>query len=230
MSKIVVIHQPDFLPYLGFFHRLLYADLFVVLDNVQFVKAGWHHRDKIKTRNGEQWLTVSVKKAPTETNINQMLLFEGEGFRKRHLNLLSINYGKSEFYEEVISHLNRLYSYECSKLADFNMKSLEILMELFAIDIEYIFAGNINAQGIGGNEINVDILRKTDATHYLSGLGALNYHRQEPYRDAGLEVVFQNFKHPVYPQQFGDFIPYLSSIDLLFNCGIEKSREILRSI
>jgi hypothetical protein len=92
-DKVVVIHQPDFMPYLGFFDRLLKADIYVVLDTVQFVKR-WTGRDKIKTENGEQWITVETKKAPVETKINQIYLVEDTKWKKKHLNIICYNYIK----------------------------------------------------------------------------------------------------------------------------------------
>jgi hypothetical protein len=229
--KTVVIHQPDFLPYIGFFHRLLHSDLYVVLDNVQFVRGSnsWHNRDKIKTPQGEKWITVTTQKKHHTALINEMELYEKEKLRERHLNLFRSNYIKANFYKEIFSYIEQLYNYECEKMIDFNMKSILILMQLFDIDIKYIFASDIQAEG-KGNGIIVDILKKVNATTYLSGIGAKSYYEPTLYEEAGIKVVFQEFEHPVYPQLFGNFIPYLSSIDLLFNCGIEKSREIIRSI
>ena len=230
-EKVVVIHQPDFLPYLGFFHRLLHADLYVVLDNVQFVHGSrsWHNRDKIKTPQGEKWITVATKKNRFGALINEIELFEAENFRDRHLSLIRENYKKAGYFHEIMPYVERLYCYQCDKMIDFNMKSIEILMDLLDTHIDYIFASDIKAEG-KGNGIIVDILKKVSATHYLSGVGAKDYFEPTLYDEAGIKVVFQEFEHPVYPQLFGGFIPYLSSIDLLFNCGIEKSREIIRGV
>jgi hypothetical protein len=230
-QKTVVIHQPDFLPYLGFFHRLLYADLYVVLDNVQFVSGSnsWHKRDKIKTPQGEKWLTVATKKNRREALISEIILFEDDDFRAKHINLIKDSYKKAGFYSEIMPRIEQLYSYNCKKMMDFNMKSIEMLLDLFDISIEYIYASGIEAQGKGNGKI-VDILKKTGATRYLSGIGARDYYEPAPYCEAGIEVVFQEFEHPVYPQLHGEFIPYLSSIDLLFNCGTEESRKMLRSV
>lgn len=227
----MVIHQPDFLPYLGFFHRLLYCDLYVVLDNVQFVYGSnsWHNRDKIKTAQGEKWITIDTRKNSSKALINTILLFEEGNFRKRHLNLIKTNYKKAAFYDEIIPYIEHLYNYKCEKMIDFNMNSIIMLIDLFNTNLKYIYASEIKAEG-KGNGIIVDVLKKVGATHYLSGIGAKDYYEPTLYEEAGIEVIFQKFEHPVYPQLFGQFIPYLSSIDLLFNCGIEKSREILRSI
>jgi hypothetical protein len=107
------------------------------------------------------------------------------------------------------------------------MKSIEMLLFLFDIFVDKVFASSLDVHG-KSNELLADILKTVDADIYLSGIGAKAYYDPAPYEAAGIRVAWQDFEHPVYPQQFGGFIPYLSSIDLLFNCGIEQSRRILR--
>lgn len=229
--KTVVIHQPDFMPYLGFFHRLLHADLFILLDHVQFVTHGsrsWTHRDKIKTVNGESWITVNVKKAPGDTPINMIELADND-WRQKNLNLLRENYRNAPYFAELFPAVQALYAKPCRQLAEFNVASIRMLMEWFAIDILIVYSSEMQPKG-KKNDLLVDLLEKSGANCYLSGVGAKGYYQPEPFSAAGIEVKWQDFKHPAYPQQFGEFIPYLSAIDLLFNCGVEQSRQILRNI
>ena len=229
MSKAVVIHQPDFLPYLGFFHRLLNADLLVILDNVQFLREGWHHRDKIKIYNGVKWHNLKINKAPLCTSICDIFLLNDTKWINNNLNQIKEAYRKAEFFDEIYPYIEKLYSKKFTKMIDVNLFSIEILMELFDIKIQIKYSSEYNIL-TKSNDLVVDILKQVDATHYLSGVGSKDYFKKEPFEKANIEVIWQDFKHPVYPQLHGEFIPYLSSIDLLFNCGIEKSREILRSI
>ncbi|ORJ63485.1 WbqC family protein [Geothermobacter hydrogeniphilus] len=229
-EKTVVIHQPDFLPWLGFFQRLLSADLYLVLDNAQFLNnsRSWHNRDKIKTPQGERWLTVSVRKTAQKTPINQVLLADNTDWRGRNLSLLKHHYRRAPFFDQIYPELEHLYRSPATTLLDFNLRSIKMLLRLFAIDIPLRFAGELNPAG-SSNAMLVDLLKKTAADRYLSGNGARAYFDPEPFRKAGIKVCWQSFRHPVYPQLHGDFIPGLSSIDLFFNCGIEQSRAILRS-
>lgn len=227
--KVAVIHQPDFLPYLGFFHRLLHADIFVLLDHVQFVTNGrnsWTHRDKIKTAKGEQWLTVGVKKVSLGTPINQVMLADTD-WRLENLNLLKENYRNAPFYSEIFPWLEALYATPCERLVEFNAASIQLLMDWFELEIPVLYSSNLDPVG-RKNELLVDILGKIEATDYLSGVGARSYFAPEPYESAGIAVRWQEFSHPQYTQQFGEFISYLSSIDTFFNCGIEGTRKILR--
>jgi hypothetical protein len=229
MNKTVVIHQPDFLPYLGFFHRLLHADVFVILDNVQFLREGWQHRDKIKTYNGVKWHNLKITKAPLGTFINDIILVNNYKWINDNLNQIKESYRKAEFFDEIYPYIEKLYLENFTKMIDLNLLSIKILMELFDIEIKIEYSSKYNIT-TKSNDLVVDILKEVDATHYLSGVGAKDYFEKEPFHNANIEVIWQEFNHPIYPQLHGEFIPYLSSIDLLFNCGIEKSREILRGI
>lgn len=227
--KVVVIHQPDFAPYLGFFHRFLHADFYIALDHVQFVygSRAWTHRDKIKTEQGAKWLTVSVKKAPRDTAINRVELSVDAGWRQNNLRLLEQNYRKAPFYGELMPELERLYAQPFHLLRDFNMALIEMLMDMLDVRLPWVWSSSLDPVG-AKNELLVDLARKASATHYLSGVGARDYFQPEPFAKAGIEVIWQNFTHPVYAQQFGEFVPYLSALDVLFNHGITVSREILR--
>jgi len=229
MKKTVVIHQPDFLPYLGFFHRFLSADEFIVLDHVQFVSSsrGWTHRDKIKTPAGERWLSLSVNKAPRGTPINKIELSRSVDWVRDNLNLLKQNYRAAPFFEEVFPLIVAMYDEPPRLMVDFNMRSIELLMDLLDVRLPWVCSSTLQPRG-SSNELLVDLLGKVGATHYLSGSGARDYMQPEKFACSGIEVVWQQFTQPVYPQQFGAFVPHLSSLDLLFNCGISASRKILR--
>lgn len=224
----VVIHQPDFAPYLGFFHRFLHADLYIALDHVQFVSKGrgWTHRDKIKTINGEKWISLSVKKMPLDTPIDQIQLAQESEWIQKNIALLHENYRKSPAFKEIMPIIVELYQSPPLLMCDFNLRWLERLMDLLDIRIPLILSSSLSPQG-HKNDLLVDILTKVGATHYLSGNGARDYMDVEKFKTAGIDVVWQEFNHPIYPQQFGTFIPFLSIIDVLFNCGVNGTKSLL---
>jgi hypothetical protein len=230
MSKTVVIHQPDFLPYLGFFQRFLHADQWVVLDHAQFLSGSksWHNRDKVRTVNGTAWITVAVTKTAQKTPINRVLLSPDQSWRNKMLNRLHHDYCKSPFFAEVFPRLEELLHEPVERLVDFNMAGIRLLMELFDVHIDFVFSSALEIEGTKTTML-VDICKKVEADIYLSGLGARDYLEPHLFDAADISLKWQNFNHPVYPQLHGDFIPFLSSIDLLLNCGVEKSRDILRS-
>lgn len=231
-EKIVVIHQPDFMPYLGFFDRLLSADIFVILETAQYVDGtsrSWMSRDKIKTDRGEQWFKVNVQKAPRGTAIKEILLTEDDKWKKNNLGLFHQHYRKAPYYKEILPYLERLYSGDYKLFWNFSFASIKMLLELFDIYPEIKFATDLQPEG-KNNDMIVDIMKKVDCRRYLSGTGAADYYDESIYKAAGIEVVWQKFEHPIYEQQYMElgFIPYLTSLDMLFNCGIDESRKLLR--
>ena len=218
------------MPYLGFFHRLMMSDIYIVLDNVQFIRGGsncWTNRDKIKTPNGEMWITIPYQKAPLGTNICDIKINNAIDWKNRNLTQIRDNYYSAEGFEEVFPYIQQLYAGDYEMLADLTFASIKMLIELFDINIEVKFSSKLNPTG-RSNERIIDLVQKVNSHQYLSGTGAKAYFNSELYERAGIKVIWQKFNHPIYPQINGDFIPYLSSIDLLLNCGIEKSRNLLR--
>lgn len=231
MTRTVVIHQPDFAPYLGFFHRFLHADLYIALDHVQFVSGtsrSWTQRDKIKTAAGEKWLTLGLNKPPFGTPINQVELAPSSAWVEANLALLRQNYRKAPGYAEIMPIVEALYAEPPRLMRDFNLAWLERLCDLLEVRLPFVLSSSLDPQG-HRNELLIDLLRKVGATRYLSGIGARGYMEPEKFAAAGIEVIWQQFDHPVYPQQFGPFIPFLSILDVLFNCGIAGARRLLRS-
>ena len=230
MKRSVVIHQPDFLPWLGYFHRLLDADLIIALDHVQFVtntSRSWTHRDKIKTPQGAKWLSLSVQKAPLGTAIRDITLVAAPDWRQANLDLLRENYGKTSYFAEIFPLLEGLYAAPHEKLASMNLASLDLLEHWLDTKTPRQLSSEMSPQG-SSTAMLLDLLKKVGATHYISGLGARTYLDTALLSEAGIETVWQNFQHPIYQQPYGPFIPMLSSIDALFNCGVSGTREILR--
>lgn len=229
-KKSVVIHQPDFMPHLGFFDRFLEADLYISLDHVQFVRntsRSWTNRDKIKTPQGARWLTVAVKKSSSFSPINSIELAD-TNWRDENLSLLTEHYKRSSGFKEVMPEIERLYAQPFRLLKDFNIASIELLMDMLDARVPWIWSSRLNPQG-EKNDLLVDLLQKVSATHYISGQGALDYFCAEPFVNAQIQVVWPKYEHPLYKQEFGDFIPNLSALDLLLNHGIKSSREIWRT-
>lgn len=224
----VCIHQPDFLPYLGFFHRLLFTDTFIVLDDVQFLRRGWHHRDKIKTRQGEKWLTLPVQRGDYLQRINQVLLSDDrERWVTRHLNLLKENYKEAPNFDEYFPKIGEIYQKGADRMVDLNMDFLNFFFQLLDLKMNVIFSSDLKVEG-SKNQKLIRLVQTVSGTHYLSGIGARAYLDEAAFADEGITVEWQQFHHPVYPQRYGDFIPNLSCIDLLFNCG-RDARNVLES-
>jgi len=225
MSKVITIHQPDFLPWLGFFDRWKNSDLYIVLDDVQFLRRGWHHRDKIKTAHGVVWLTVPVlKKGRFDQCINQVQIDNSRNWRHKHLATLEHAYRAAPGFHVVYPKLKEIYQRPYRLLVDFNMALLEMAAELLGIHTPIVLASRYGLQSRKTHKL-VELVERHHGTHYLTGTGARSYLDEQLFHRCGITVTWQNFEHPVYPQLHGPFVPNLSVIDYLMNTNGHGQRN-----
>lgn len=218
---IVAIHQPQYLPWLGYFDKIERCDTFVFLDNVQFKKNEWQNRNKIKTADKWQWLSVPViHKFPQ--NINQVEVNNTVQWGKKHLNALITNYSKSPFFKEHIEFFEGTYGREWRFLSDINIHLIHYLVKALGISGKKLELASRYELRDGRTERLVDLCHRLGAENYLSGKDGAKYLDVKEFEKRGMKVIFQDYKHPSYPQLFGGFEPCLSVIDLLFNCGPES--------
>ncbi|MDY7000166.1 MAG: WbqC family protein [Thermodesulfobacteriota bacterium] len=214
---IVTIHQPDFLPWLGFFDRWKRSDFFIVLDDVQFLRRGWHHRDRIKTASGVQWLTVPVrKKGKYAQTIREVLIDNNRDWRKKHLRTIESAYRSAPNFERVFLALERVYAGENKRLIDLNMELLRFCARRMGIAVPTAFSSQWTVSGTGTRRL-VELVAARGGDVYLTGLGSRDYLERGPFSDAGIKVAWQEFDHPVYPQLHGAFEKGLSVLDYLMN-------------
>ena len=143
-NKIIVIHQPDFIPWIGFFDRLIKSDIFVVLDNVQYIRRGWHHRDKIKTVSGSTWLTVPVKKKGRyEQSINEVEIDYSQNWRSKHLNTLHHNYGQAKYFSSIFPKIEVVYSKNHPLLIDLNIALIKLINDLLNIHVKMVLSSSL---------------------------------------------------------------------------------------
>jgi hypothetical protein len=189
-------------------------------------KSGWVHRDKIKASRGPIWLTVPIKNLSSSPIINDAQIEKNKSY-ERILSVLENNYRTAPAFKEIFPLIERIFNNCSGLLIDLNLKLLSACIEWFDIKIDISFSSDLQLS-LRKSEMNADIVHKVNGNVYLSGTGASAYHEQLPFDIKNIKVMWQNFKHPVYNQQFGDFISYLSAIDLFLNEGIESSRKIIR--
>lgn len=228
---IVAIHQPNFLPWLGYFYKIAQCDVFVLLDNVQYTKNSFINRNKIKTSQGVMWLTVPVKtkglfgQLIKDVEINNMV-----DWRKKHLGTLEANYRKARFFEPIFQGLKTIYfTDDWSKLCELNIRLLEWVLSLLELEKKLVRASNLNVEG-ESTQLLINIVKKVGGNIYLSGFGGSKYQEEELFKREGIKLQYYEFSHPIYPQLWSDFVPNLSIIDLLFNCEPESLDIILRNM
>jgi hypothetical protein len=223
---IVAVHQPQYLPWLGYFDKIDKADIFVLLDTVQFKKNEWQNRNKIKTAQGWQWLTVPVTYKYPQL-INEVMINNRVNWQHKHRQALLSNYKKAPYYDDIEDKLRDILSSSWEYISELNIEALKRLVAVLGIDTEIYVASELGAFPEDPDERLVAITKHFDAGMYLAGIGGKGYMNLDTYKKSGVEVIFQDFKHPVYGQLFGEFEPFMSIVDLIFNHG-DKSLTILR--
>ena len=218
---IVSIHQPQYLPWLGYFHKIESSDVFVFLDNVQFKKNEWQNRNRIKTAEKWQWLTVPVihkfLQPIQDVQINNTFPWD-----RKHLNGLISNYSKAPFFKDYNGFFEETYSRDWKYLADLNIHIILYLARALGILNKKFIRASTYTLNEDPTERLIDICKQVGAEGYLSGKDGASYLNFDRFEAEGIEVISQDYKHPVYPQLYGSFEPYLSALDLLFNCGPES--------
>ncbi len=225
---IVAIHQPNYIPWLGFFHKIAQSDIFVSLDNVPFTKNGFQNRNRIKTPNGAMWLTVPVfTKNRLGQSTRDVEINNNVNWQKKHWHSISQNYSKAPYFKMFSEFFQRVYTVQgFSRLVDLNEAIIKFIIETIDIETKITKASSIHVYG-EGTKLLVEICKAVGADTYLSGPSGMKYLEGEGFKDEGILVIYDNFQHPIYDQLFGPFLPKLSIIDLMFNCG-PRSLDILR--
>jgi len=230
---ICAIHQPQTFPWLGYFAKIIQADIFVFLDNVQFKKNEWQNRNKLKTNNGWNWLTVPVLHNFGQ-DINEVKINSKIKWKRKHLQTIKTFYGKTDWFRDYFPELEKLYENDWEYLSQFNIEMITWMMEKMGIETPALLASEIkelqNNQEISADERLVLICNHVKSMTYLSGVGGRNYLNADYFMKKKIKLFFQEFSHPRYTQQWGDFVSHLSALDLLFNKGRESFEIITKGI
>ena len=214
---IISIHQPVYLPWLGFFEKIISSEKFVFLDDVQYEKNGFQNRNKIRTNEGDIWLTVPVK-TKSKTLLKNVKIDDSSNWMKKHSKSILLNYSQSKFFDNYWPELKKIYEkkYEC--LVEINMEIIKFLLKKFEIKTEIVFSSELKIVEKGSDRI-IKICKVLDADTYISGIGGKQYLSKEDFIKNKIHIKFQNFKHPTYQQVFDPFYSNMAAIDLLFNEG-----------
>jgi hypothetical protein len=226
----ITIHQPNFLPYPGFFTKVYHADLLVIGDHVQYSNKSFINRNKIKTQHGEKWLTVPIIHNLPQP-INKVLINNNPINNRRwnyiHLETLRINYSKANYYHTYIDIFKDVYTRQWDYLVELNIEFIKKILEILDIKIDIKLTSQLNISGEKTDQI-INICKELNADTYISGIGGKNYLNEEEFKRNSIKLLYNKFDCPVYNQQFNTlgFIPNLSIIDMLFNVG-EKTLNLL---
>ena len=217
---IVSINQPAYLPWLGYFERIASSDLHIVLDHVQFEKNSMTNRNKLRTSQGWSWLTVPVSSSGKFGNmaISDVNIPLNTRWQKKHWNSIRSSYSKSEYFALHERFFESIYSREWEKLDLLIGEITNYLLQSIGIATPLMLSSEM-APLQSKSELVLELCLKAGADCYLSGAMGRDYLDLDAFRLNGIEVQFQEYRHPQYRQLHGEFLPYMSVIDLLFNEG-----------
>lgn len=228
------IMQPTYIPWIGYFGLIDSVDEFVFLDDVKLEKSSWQVRNRIKTAQGEIYLTIPVKntKSRLELTIGEAVINDKEPWRKKHLKSIMFAYRKARYFEEVYQFLeNIINDRTVTFLRDFNIKIIKSISDKIGINTSFKISSELKSKGAKDYRL-VSICREIKCKDYISPQGSAAYlEKNTPcgaFGESEISLYYFNYKHPVYHQLYGSFIPYMSIVDLLFNEGFEHSLNIIR--
>ena len=217
----IVVLQPGYLPWLGFFDQLRRCDVFVYYDDVQYDKHGWRNRNRIKTQQGAQWLTVPVRHGglgfPSIVNVE---IDTRTPWARNHVAGIRQAYARAPFLTRYMPAVEAILNEPWQRLVDLDIALAGLMAESFGLRRRIERSSELGVEGERSERL-VAICRHFGATKYVSGSVARDYLDTPLFERHGIAVEWQEFAHPVYPQLHGDFVPYLSALDLLLNCGDE---------
>jgi hypothetical protein len=222
----VAVHQPQYLPWLGYLDKLDSADVFVVLDTVQFKKHEWQNRNRIRTNRGWQWLTVPIVDRFPE-RIDRVAIDARAAWSRKHGQALRLHYAKAPFWEPVGPALLALLDKPWTRIRDLSVAVLEMLCARLSVGTRLVLASSLAARDEPTDRL-IDLCRAVGGTEYLSGSSGPAYMRLDRFAEAGIAVSVQDYRHPEYSQRYTPFVSHLSVVDLLLNCGPD-SLAVLRT-
>lgn len=224
-----VILQPSYLPWLGYFEQLHQADVFVVYDNVQFDKHGWRNRNRIRTKEGTEWLTVPVQtKGRSGQRNNEVRISEDGRWKKKQLGAIRQHYGMTKAFDLHYPQLERVILCAHGWLLDLNLELLHLAAGWLGLERKVCLSSDLGVlEDLNPTERLVEICRAVGASSFYEGASGRNYIEEERFACAGIQLAYQDYAHPVYAQQYPGFVSHLSVIDLLFNHGEESMAIIL---
>jgi predicted house-cleaning noncanonical NTP pyrophosphatase (MazG superfamily) len=228
-GRTLVVLQPGYLPWLGFFDQMRRADIFIYYDDVQYDKNGWRNRNRIKSPKGEpHWLTVPVRVESLSQLILETEIDNRQPWARKHVGTIRQFYARAPFLKRYLAELEEfLEGRRWERLLDLDMGVIELMCRWLGLKRETLLSSELNAKGERSERL-LNMCLRVGATRYLSGQAAQSYLDVELFERNRIEVLWQTYEHPVYAQQHGEFLPFLSALDLLLNCG-DDSLQIIAS-
>lgn len=219
---IFSIHQPNYIPYLGYFYKIAASDTFVILDAVQYPRGqNFSARNRIKTPQGANYLTIPVKIPGGRQGkvIYTEIEFSGNQWKEKHIKTIELNYKKAPYFKEILNIFTRILEKDLS-FVNLNIELITEICSYMEIKTKCIRLSDILSDFGNKTNLIIDIGKSLNSNIYLSGTGGgKDYNDEDLLKTAGISLIYSDFRHPEYSQLWGDFLPNLSILDVLLNCG-----------
>lgn len=230
-QKIITQHQPEFMPWMGFFYKILHCDTFIILDAVQFKKNHFSNRNKIRIPNKEGWQYINIPvyiNGNSTQNFNEVIVLDlkSKNWKNKLLKSIYFSYKKTDYFDQVYSLIENCININTNKLIDINIALIFAILDFLEIKKEILLQSDLNIHS-SGTQLMVDTTLRCNSNIYLSGPSGKKYLDHKLLKQHNIEVIFKDFTHPIYKQVHGEFISHMSIIDLLFNNG-KQSKNILQ--
>lgn len=216
---IVAIHQPNFFPWLGYFSKIKHSDVFILLDTVDLQIGNANSittRTKIKTQQGELWLTIPIKKSENKL-ISAIQIDNRQPWQKKMLKTIQMAYSKAPEYPTVYPMIENLINASHESMSAFNSSIITTIAQWLEIKTQIVVASKLPEVSDDKNFRLIELIKAVNGTVYLSGNGARQYNDESAYNNNHITLTYTNFKAQEYPQLHGAFIPGLSILDALMN-------------
>jgi hypothetical protein len=228
VNKTVTIVQSNYIPWKGYFDLIRRSDVFVLYDDVQYTRRDWRNRNRIKTPNGLQWLTIPVEVKGKYTQEIREVKIADDRWRDEHWKTLRHAYSRAPFFKSYAERIEALYRGADSEwLSEVNRYFIEGVCELLGIRTDIRWSTEFSNQA-GKSERLLGICRELNATAYLSGPAAKSYLDEGLFASAGIGVEWMDYSgYPEYPQLYGPFEHGVTVLDLIFNAGPDAGQYLL---
>lgn len=227
------ILQPTYLPWLGYFELIKSSDIYIVLDHVQFNRQSWQHRNKIKSNKGIHMLTVPVMRKDKWNKIKDVRISYNNNpdILKHHWNIIKDFYHKSTYLQNYEKSFENIFNKKYTYIRDLNVAIIDNICDILDIHKKKVYSSDLklNDENMSTEDKLINLCKKMNITHMYEPAGGKLFLNPKPFSDNGIYLEFQNIVHPVYNQLYGEFISYISIIDMLFNEG-NNSINILNNI
>ncbi|MDF2486957.1 MAG: WbqC-like family protein [Herbinix sp.] len=216
---IVSINQPNYIPYIGYFHRIAKSDVFVLLDNAQFSNNNMHHWNYLKTPQGKLRIKIPVEYNFLDS-INQVRTKDELLWKQKHLKIIQTNYGHAKYFKEYFPSFQELLLSQYQNIAEMNLAIIQYISKNFGFSAKLVKASELEIHSFKEERI-IDICTALKADTYLSGIGAKAYQEEKHFTDRGIQLCYTDYHSFEYTQLFNGYLSDLSVIDYILNCGFD---------